>query len=88
MRNREREAVAKEAANAVRTITQLPFPFERDGDGPIGLELGTGWGDVLPVENPCRIPLVDIYNGPINPDSMVRYKNYAKYHTSSASNRP
>lgn len=60
MRNREREAAAKEAANAVRTITQLPFPFEHDDVDPIGLELGTGWGDVLRVENPCRIRLSQI----------------------------
>ncbi|MEK7189550.1 MAG: hypothetical protein AAB666_01050 [Patescibacteria group bacterium] len=60
MRNSEREAAAKEAADAVRTITQLPFPFEHDDLGPIGLELGTGWGDVLQVENPCRIRLPQI----------------------------
>jgi purine-nucleoside phosphorylase len=60
MRNSEREAAAIQAADAVRTITQLPFPFEHDGADPIGLVLGTGWGDVLKVTNPCKIPLPQI----------------------------
>ncbi|MBI5023280.1 MAG: purine-nucleoside phosphorylase [Candidatus Magasanikbacteria bacterium] len=60
MRNSEREAVAVEAANTVRQLTQLPFPFEHDDDGPIGLVLGTGWGDVLSVTNPFKIALSQI----------------------------
>src|SRR3989338_3966224 len=60
MRNQEREAAAKEAADAVRTITQLPFPFKHCSIGPIGLVLGTGWGDVLEVTNPCKIRLPQI----------------------------
>lgn len=59
-RDQSREYVARIAADTLRVKSQLPLPFASGNNGPIGLILGTGWGDVLQIENPYRISLADI----------------------------
>lgn len=59
-RDRITEERAGFAAALVRAKTQLPLPFKHDDTGPIGIVLGTGWGDVLSVDSPYRILLLDI----------------------------
>lgn len=58
MRNLEREA---EAAFAVAYIKErLRTSGRQITEHPIGLVLGTGWGDVLAVDKPVEIPFGDI----------------------------
>jgi len=56
MRNQNRENAAIAAADFIRT--KCP-EFNSDAC-PIGLILGTGWGDVLKIDNPQEIPLINI----------------------------
>lgn len=59
MRNKEREEAACAAASYIsNTITELYTGL--DTKNPIGLVLGTGWGNVLKIKNKYRIPFSDI----------------------------
>lgn len=58
MRNAQREAEASRAASYVRE--RLRRSDQRIPERPIGLVLGTGWGDVLAVDSAVEIPFGDI----------------------------
>lgn len=54
-RNAERESAAKKAAETIRQKLGVPTD-----ENPIGLVLGTGWGDVLNISESVEIPFGDI----------------------------
>lgn len=56
MRNEEREAAAKKAAQVIRQKLKIPKNI-----APIGLVLGTGWGSVLAVKDSREIAFSQIH---------------------------
>ncbi|MEK7516849.1 MAG: purine-nucleoside phosphorylase [Patescibacteria group bacterium] len=54
-RNAERESAAKKAAETIQQKLNVAV-----GESPIGLVLGTGWGDVLDIKDSAEIPFGDI----------------------------
>lgn len=59
MRNQGRELAAQKAADFLRERFGLPLD-EENLRPPIGLILGTGWGDTLELKDIQRVPFADI----------------------------